>query len=164
MSNVLRVSKKVVGIRQTRNHLYAKLRECNKKSHVSNPTSSFQQTHSALVKFDTYSITVSIWNTFWIKITSFFKVRLLTTENEDHSSSMISISFIFRLRFCFRCRDLLRSWKTSRRQRVFKILRCWYPSTKKIWITVWRTNNYCVCLRHVEWCPCHGVHFEHQRA
>jgi hypothetical protein len=130
MSNVLRVSKKVVGIRQTRNHLYAKLRECNKKSHVSNPTSSFQQTHSALVKFDTYSITVSIWNTFWIKITSFFKVRLLTTENEDHSSSMISISFIFRLRFCFRCRDLLRSWKTSRRQRVFKILRCWYYSLK----------------------------------
>ncbi|EFX68110.1 hypothetical protein DAPPUDRAFT_330440 [Daphnia pulex] len=49
MSNVLRVSKKVVGIRQTRNRLNAKLRECNKKSHVPNPTSSFQPTHSALL-------------------------------------------------------------------------------------------------------------------
>jgi hypothetical protein len=48
MSNVLRVSKKVVGIRQTRNRLNAKLREFNKNSHVSSdPTLSFQQTHSA---------------------------------------------------------------------------------------------------------------------
>ena len=47
MSSVLRVSKKVVGIRQTRNRLNAKLREFNKNSHVSDPTLSFQQTHSA---------------------------------------------------------------------------------------------------------------------
>lgn len=52
MSN-LRVTKKVVSLRQTRNRINVKLKAFCETSQVSSPMSTFQPTHLTLVTFST---------------------------------------------------------------------------------------------------------------